>query len=103
MLFTIALFALPLALAAPAADPSVEVPAALLYPRQAAVLCSGTTGNPQCCATDVLGLADLNCANPPTTPMNTTNFVNICSAIGQQAECCAIPILGQALICQKPI
>lgn len=31
--------------------------------RQASVVCSGTEGNAQCCATDVLGLADLNCAN----------------------------------------
>jgi hydrophobin len=31
--------------------------------RQAAPpLCSGTTGTPVCCATDVLGLADLDCA-----------------------------------------
>lgn len=26
-------------------------------------ICSGTYNNAQCCATDVLGLADLNCAN----------------------------------------
>jgi hypothetical protein len=26
-------------------------------------ICSGTYSNAQCCATDVLGLADLNCAN----------------------------------------
>jgi hypothetical protein len=26
-------------------------------------LCSGLTGNQQCCAVDVLGVADLNCAN----------------------------------------
>jgi hypothetical protein len=31
--------------------------------RQAALICSGTYSNIQCCATDVLGLADLNCAN----------------------------------------
>lgn len=27
------------------------------------LVCSGTYSNAQCCATDVLGLADLNCAN----------------------------------------
>lgn len=32
-----------------------------MSPRQAAV-CSGTEGNPVCCATDVLGVADLDCA-----------------------------------------
>ena len=37
--------------------------------RQTAV-CSGTYSNAQCCATDVLGIADLNCANRmnPTHP-----------------------------------
>jgi hypothetical protein len=34
-----------------------------LSARQAALICSGTYSNIQCCATDVLGLADLNCAN----------------------------------------
>lgn len=33
-----------------------------LAPRQLPV-CGGTTGNAQCCATDVLGLVDLNCEN----------------------------------------
>ena len=31
------------------------------------VLGSGTYGNAQCCATDVLGVADLNCNNPQYT------------------------------------
>lgn len=34
-----------------------------LVSRQDAALCSGTYGNAQCCATDVLGVADLNCAD----------------------------------------
>ena len=33
-----------------------------LEQRQSTV-CSGTYGNAQCCATNVLDLADLNCAN----------------------------------------
>ena len=33
-----------------------------LEERQAALLCSGLSGTPVCCATDVLGLADLDCA-----------------------------------------
>ncbi|KAF2671608.1 hydrophobin precursor [Microthyrium microscopicum] len=75
-----------------------------LVARQAAVpLCSGLTGTTQCCATDVLGLADLDCANPPQVPTNSTNFVSICAAIGQRARCCAIPILGQDLICGAPV
>ena len=34
-----------------------------LQDRQAYVPCSGLYGTSQCCATDVLGVADLNCAN----------------------------------------
>ncbi|KAG9746027.1 hypothetical protein KCU73_g7456, partial [Aureobasidium melanogenum] len=66
-------------------------------------ICAGTYSNAQCCATDVLGLADLNCANPPTVPVNQTDFISICSAEGQQARCCALPILGQALLCGSPL
>lgn len=53
---SILLFALaPLAMATAIPD---------FYARQVAyIACSGTTGNAQCCATDVLGLADLDCAN----------------------------------------
>ncbi|KAF2155417.1 hypothetical protein K461DRAFT_292280 [Myriangium duriaei CBS 260.36] len=73
-----------------------------LAPRQATI-CTGLYGTPQCCATDVLGVADLNCANPPAAPTSEQNFVDTCAAIGQQARCCAIPILGQALLCDAPL
>jgi hypothetical protein len=53
MRFAIVAAVLPMALALPG----------YLAERQTASVCSGTTGNAQCCATDVLGLADLNCAN----------------------------------------
>ncbi|PVH95601.1 fungal hydrophobin [Periconia macrospinosa] len=61
-------------------------------------LCSGG-GQAQCCATDVLNLADLDCATPPTTPTDVNSFIDVCSAAGQQAKCCVLPILGQALFC----
>ncbi|PSN61481.1 hypothetical protein BS50DRAFT_578479 [Corynespora cassiicola Philippines] len=64
--------------------------------RQAPLCTSGTA---QCCATDVLNLAILDCAPPPTTPQSTNEFIDTCSAEGQQAKCCLLPILGQALIC----
>ncbi|KAF2661774.1 hypothetical protein K491DRAFT_700837 [Lophiostoma macrostomum CBS 122681] len=70
--------------------------AAPLEERQTAICTSGTA---QCCATDVLNLADLDCANPPTTPTTIDNFIDICTAEGQQAKCCLLPVLGQALIC----
>ncbi|KZM21914.1 uncharacterized protein EKO05_0000387 [Ascochyta rabiei] len=70
--------------------------AAPLEERQAG-LCS--SGSPLCCATSVLNLAILDCQTPPTTPTGINNFIDICAAEGQQAKCCLIPILEQALLC----
>ncbi|USP75183.1 hypothetical protein yc1106_02457 [Curvularia clavata] len=70
--------------------------AAPLEERQAGLCNSGT---PVCCATDVLNLANLDCAPPPTTPLDINTFISTCAAEGQQAKCCLLPILGQALIC----
>ncbi|ROW06995.1 hypothetical protein VPNG_06585 [Cytospora leucostoma] len=61
--------------------------------RQTYTPCSGLYGTAQCCATDVLGVADLNCADPPTVPTNATDFQSECAAIGQQARCCVLPIV----------
>ncbi|KIX96808.1 uncharacterized protein Z520_07528 [Fonsecaea multimorphosa CBS 102226] len=65
-------------------------------------LCSGADSSAVCCATDVLGVADLNCAPPPTTPTSIDDFTSICASIGQQARCCLLPILEQGLICTSP-
>ncbi|KAI2617728.1 Cerato-ulmin hydrophobin family [Hypomontagnella submonticulosa] len=74
-----------------------------LETRQTAyVPCSGLYGTSQCCATDVLGVADLDCANPPTVPTDAASFTSICSEIGQRARCCVLPILGQDVLCQTP-
>ncbi|KAJ9143011.1 hypothetical protein NKR23_g6919 [Pleurostoma richardsiae] len=70
--------------------------------RQTYVACSGLYGTSQCCATDVLGLADLDCGNPPTVPTSADNFSAICAAIGQRARCCVLPILGQDVLCETP-
>ncbi|KAI0018424.1 Cerato-ulmin hydrophobin family [Xylariomycetidae sp. FL0641] len=64
--------------------------------------CSGLYGTAQCCATDVLGVADLDCANPPTSPTSAQNFTDTCSEIGQRARCCVLPILEQGILCQTP-
>ncbi|KAI8623601.1 Cerato-ulmin hydrophobin family [Xylariaceae sp. FL1651] len=77
-------------------------PAPEIQDRQVYVPCSGLYGTSQCCATDVLGVADLDCANPPTVPTSAANFTTICSDIGQRARCCVLPILGQDLLCQTP-
>ncbi|KAJ9620925.1 hypothetical protein H2203_007511 [Taxawa tesnikishii (nom. ined.)] len=73
-----------------------------LSERQTAV-CTGSEPSAVCCATDVLGLADLNCATPPTAPTSVDDFRSICAAIGQQARCCLLPVLEQALVCSAPI
>ncbi|KAF1836366.1 hypothetical protein BDW02DRAFT_459617, partial [Decorospora gaudefroyi] len=70
--------------------------AAPLEERQTGLCSSGT---PVCCATDVLNLANLDCSPPDVTPANVNEFIDTCSAEGQQAKCCLVPILGQALIC----
>ncbi|KAI1292390.1 hydrophobin-like protein [Xylaria venustula] len=57
---------------------------------------------PQCCATDVLGVADLNCASPSKVPTSVQSFKSICAAGGQRARCCVVPILGQDLLCETP-
>ncbi|TLS21446.1 uncharacterized protein PpBr36_10316 [Pyricularia pennisetigena] len=57
----------------------------------------------QCCATDVLGVADLDCAVPPSLPTSASSFTSICAAKGQRARCCVLPVLGQAILCQAPI
>ncbi|KAK1777559.1 Cerato-ulmin hydrophobin family [Copromyces sp. CBS 386.78] len=95
MQFTIAtvLSLLTVALAAPAAVIERQVP----Y-----TPCSGLYGTAQCCATDVLGVADLDCANPPVAVANATEFQTACADIGQRARCCVLPILGQDVLCQDP-
>ena len=96
LLSAVSLSTLSLALPAPNTSPNLQG-------RQASVVCSGTYGTPQCCATNVLDVADLNCANPPTIPTDTQSFIDECAAIGQQAQCCALPILDQALLCEAPL
>ncbi|TRX89337.1 hypothetical protein FHL15_009774 [Xylaria flabelliformis] len=83
---------------------AVAAPAPEVESRQVPyVACSGLYGTSQCCATDVLGVADLDCANPPSVPTDADNFSAVCSAIGQRARCCVLPVLGQDLLCQTPV
>ncbi|KAF5022860.1 hypothetical protein F66182_5093 [Fusarium sp. NRRL 66182] len=70
--------------------------------RQAYIPCSGLYGTSQCCATDVLGVANLDCGNPPSAPSDGSNFSAICAAIGQRARCCVLPILDQGVLCNTP-
>ncbi|KAK1537598.1 fungal hydrophobin [Colletotrichum paranaense] len=69
--------------------------------------CSGLYDSLQCCATDVLGVANLNCAPPlptaATVPTSASDFKNICHKAGQQARCCVLPVLNQGVLCQTPV
>ncbi|KAI1433241.1 Cerato-ulmin hydrophobin family [Xylaria sp. CBS 124048] len=60
-------------------------------------------GTAQCCATDILGLADLDCAGPVPQPDGPEDFQDICAGYGKRARCCVLPVLGQALLCQNPL
>ncbi|KAI8962937.1 Cerato-ulmin hydrophobin family [Daldinia sp. FL1419] len=80
----------------------VALAAPAVEERQTYTPCTGLYGTAQCCATDVLGVADLDCANPPSVPTDASNFTDTCSAIGQRARCCVLPVLGQDVLCQTP-
>ena len=90
--FSVAIFAVS-AMAAPASE---------LEERQTFVPCSGLYGSAQCCATDVLGLADLDCGQPPEAVGSADEFSSVCAAIGQRARCCVLPILDQGILCNTP-
>ncbi|KAI0479403.1 Cerato-ulmin hydrophobin family [Xylariaceae sp. FL0804] len=65
--------------------------------------CSGTLETTaQCCSTNVLGVADLDCETPPKVPTSGPEFKEICAALGKEPECCLLPVLGQALVCDTP-
>ncbi|KAL2209570.1 hypothetical protein CC79DRAFT_1367756 [Sarocladium strictum] len=81
---------------------AAAAPGAPIEDRQAYIPCSGLYGSSQCCATDVLGLANLDCGVPPETPTDADNFSEVCSAIGQRARCCVLPILDQGILCNTP-
>ncbi|GJC92786.1 Fungal hydrophobin [Colletotrichum higginsianum IMI 349063] len=56
--------------------------------------CSGLYASSQCCATDVLGIANLDCGTPPSAPASADEFSAVCSAIGQRARCCVLPLVS---------
>ncbi|KAM3528963.1 hypothetical protein NHJ13051_002109 [Beauveria bassiana] len=64
---------------------------------------SGLYSNPQCCAVDVLGVADLDCSTPSQNFTTGDEFRDICATIGQHPMCCVLPVAGQAVLCEKPV
>ena len=73
---------------------------------------AGLYSNAQCCATDILGVADLNCGSrkltyslldcttrltiisAQKTPTSASDFKKICASSGQQAKCCVLPVVS---------
>ncbi|OAA69879.1 fungal hydrophobin [Cordyceps fumosorosea ARSEF 2679] len=64
---------------------------------------SGLYANPQCCATDVLGVADLDCYTPQQAIWSPRDFQAVCASGGQRARCCVLPVGEQALLCETPV
>ncbi|KAI1187701.1 hydrophobin precursor [Nemania serpens] len=63
----------------------------------------GLYSSPQCCATDVLGVADLDCATVSAVPTSPSSFAATCAKGGQRARCCVLPVLGQDVLCETPV
>ncbi|KAI1179670.1 hydrophobin-like protein [Nemania sp. FL0916] len=58
---------------------------------------------PQCCATDSLGIADLDCSYTTRVISNAKEFQKACEEDGQRARCCIVPVLNQAVLCETPV
>ena len=75
--------------------------------------CSGLYDSAQCCATDVLGVADLDCQNrkfyivmnntlgqwtnsdtATKFPTSAKEFQSTCAAVGQRPRCCVLPVVS---------
>ncbi|KAM3482273.1 hypothetical protein MY8738_004112 [Beauveria namnaoensis] len=82
------------------AMPTTEIEART-YPTN---LCpNGLYSNPVCADVDVLGILCLNAAAPSEAPRDGRNFQEICAKIGKEARCAVAPVLGQAVLCNKPV
>ncbi|PQK17230.1 hypothetical protein BB8028_0007g04250 [Beauveria bassiana] len=64
---------------------------------------NGLYSNLVCADVDVLGVACLNAVVPSESPRDGKHFQEICAKIGKQARCAVVPVLGQALLCNKPV
>ncbi|KAF1353240.1 fungal hydrophobin-domain-containing protein [Delphinella strobiligena] len=63
----------------------------------------GPLDTPMCCETDILGVADLNCASIDSSIKSTSEFESTCADKGKSAECCVTSLLGDTgLLCSSP-
>ncbi|KAI4622404.1 uncharacterized protein J4E87_006346 [Alternaria ethzedia] len=61
-------------------------------------ICGGLA-TPLCCQTDVLGVANLNCANAGAGIETTEDFQAACAEDGTTAQCCIVPLGADGLLC----
>ncbi|KAF3923714.1 Trihydrophobin [Dactylellina cionopaga] len=78
------------------------LPQPALVPR-AEVCPSTSNSSPQCCATNVVGGAGLNCVTPTRVPTDGADLKKICSEVGKAANCCALSAAGQAVLCNPTV
>ncbi|KAM0331610.1 hypothetical protein ACHAQA_003289 [Verticillium albo-atrum] len=57
---------------------------------------------PQCCATNVLDVASLDCS-VPSSANDAADFSASCGASGAQAQCCTVPVASQGVLCIAPV
>ncbi|KAL1801465.1 hypothetical protein ACET3X_001807 [Alternaria dauci] len=65
---------------------------------RASGICGGLA-TPLCCQLDVLGVANLNCANAGTGIETTEDFEAVCAESGTTAQCCVLPLGADGLLC----
>ncbi|OAA59913.1 Hydrophobin 2 [Cordyceps fumosorosea ARSEF 2679] len=82
------------------AAPTVEVEART---NSSPVCPNGLYSNPVCADVDVLGILCLNAVSPSEAPRDANHFREICAKIGKEARCAVVPILNQAVLCNKPV
>ncbi|CAD0093949.1 unnamed protein product [Aureobasidium mustum] len=86
-------------IATAAATPNLKRRTGIIEMRAVSDLC-GPLDTPMCCATDVLGVADLTCSPVPTSVTTSDDFESYCAAEGKSAECCVTSLLGDlGLVC----
>ncbi|KAM0712343.1 hypothetical protein Q7P37_011438 [Cladosporium fusiforme] len=57
---------------------------------------------PQCCQLDVDGVIDLTCESPESDLKTVKAFEESCASSGTTAQCCTLPVAGDALLCHAP-
>ncbi|CZT25796.1 uncharacterized protein RCC_11465 [Ramularia collo-cygni] len=61
---------------------------------------NGLQGSPQCCQTNVLGVASLTCSPPSSSMFTQQEFSKDCAKNGRVASCCVLPAAGLGVACQ---